>query len=287
MKRLVLLVFVLCMMFSTTVTAEEEYHWIEGGQTVDLGDIAAIDLDPDFIFLDRENTQKLSMSYGDMVTGLEIGSIFPMDENETWAVYFEYEESGHIKDAENEKIDAKALLKSYQEGMEEVNEARDPGDYLYVTGWDIEPFYNEESNNLTWSILLEDENKESYLNYHTRILTRVGYLSITLVTDPQNIEADKKMFNEKIMSNFSVKEGNRYADFDKSTDEVAENGLAELILGEVGLTIAQKAGLLAIILTLGKKFGVFIIAGIVALWGFMKKMKKNNQSVESDEVINQ
>ena len=291
MKRLVLMMFVLCMVFSTTAAAEEaEFEWIEGGQTVELGDIATIDLDPEFIFLDAENTQKMSTYYGDPVTGLEIGTIFPMDENETWAVYFEYEESGHIKDAEKEKIDAKAILKSYKEGTEEANKEREPGNHIFVTGWDVEPYYNEETNNLTWSMKVEDENKDIYLNYNTRVLTRVGNISVVLVTSPEHLEAGKKMMNDKIMPKLNIKEGNRYEDFDKSTDKVADYGLSALILGGAGLAVAKKAGLLAVILTVGKKFGVFIVAGIVALWGIIRRKKKNNQSTEStesNEEINQ
>lgn len=287
MKRLVLMLFVLCMMFSTTVAAEEDYNWIEGGQTVDLGGIATVDLDPDFVFLDAENTKKMSMDYGDPVTGLEVGSIFPMDENATWAVFFDYEETGHIKDAEKEKIDAKALLKSYKEGTEEANKERQPGDRFHVTGWDIKPFYEEKTHNLTWSMLLEDENKETFLNYNTRILTREGNISVILVTDPQNREADKKLLDEKILSKFTVNDGKRYEDFDKSTDKVADYGLTGLILGGAGLAVAKKAGILAVILAFGKKFGIIAVAGIAALFGFIRKKKRNNQSNSSDDSLNQ
>ncbi len=57
------------------------------------------------------------------------------------------------KTTEKEKIDAKALLKSYKDGAEEDNKERQPGEAnFYVTGWDIEPHYDEETHNLTWSI---------------------------------------------------------------------------------------------------------------------------------------
>lgn len=284
MKRFIVMLLVFCMMFSATAAAEGEYNWIEGGTTVDLGDIASIELDPDFIFLDGEETKRMSQEYGDPISGLEVGSIFPLDENQTWAVYFDYEETGHIKD--DEKIDADALLKSYKEGTEEANKELQPGERYYVTGWDIEPFYDEQTNNLTWSLLLEDENKETFLNYNTRILTREGNISVILVTDPQNREADKQILNEKILPMMNIKEGNKYTDFNESTDKVAEYGLSALILGGTGLAVAKKAGLIAVLLAFGKKFGVLVVAALVGLWSFIRKKKKNKTS-ETVEPISE
>lgn len=275
MKRLLGMLAVFCLTLSATASAESEYNWIEGGVSVDLGTVASIELDPEFIFLDAEDTKQMSLDYGDPVSGFEVGSIFPMDDNQTWAVFFDYEETGHIKDDEKEKINAKALLKSYKDGAEEVNKERQPGDRYYVTGWDIEPFYDEKTNNLTWSLLLEDENKETFLNYNTRILTREGNISVILVTDPNNREIDKQILDEKILSMLNVKDGNKYSDFDKSTDKEAGFGLSTLILGGAGLAVAKKAGLLAVILAFGKKFGILIIAGVAAIWSFLRKKKKN------------
>lgn len=280
-----LMMSILFVMFSTTVTAESDYNWVEGGTTVDLGSIATVDLDPEFVFLDGENTRKMEREYGDQVTNREIGSIFPIDENQTWEVYFDYEESGHIKDDEKGEIDAKALLKSYQKGTEEANKDREPANRFYVTGWDIEPYYDEQTHNLTWSLLLEDANKEPFLNYNTRILTREGYISIILVTDLQNREADKKVLDEKILSKLKAKPGQRYEDFNKATDKISEYGLTALILGGAGLAVAKKAGLIAVIIIFIKKFGVLVVAGLGAIWGFIRK--KKNKSDKIDESMDE
>ncbi len=60
------------------------------------------------------------------------------------------------------------------------------------------------------------------------------------MTDPENREADKKMLNEQILSKLEVTDGNRYEDFDKSTDKVSEHGLNALILGGARLSRSQK-----------------------------------------------
>ena len=98
-----------------------------------------------------------------MFQGLKLEASSQWTYPETWSVFFDYEEIGHIKDAEKEKIDAKALLKSYKDGAEEDNKNREPGERFYVTGWDIEPHYDEETHRLTWSLLLEDENDVTFL----------------------------------------------------------------------------------------------------------------------------
>ncbi|WP_166244949.1 DUF2167 domain-containing protein [Paenibacillus turpanensis] len=293
MKRFMIMIVALGLMLSAaataTATAGNQYNWIEGGQKVNLGSIATVDLDPEFIFLDGENTKKMSRDVGEPVSGQEIGSIYPIDDNQSWAVFFEYEESGHIKDAEKEDIDGKALLKSYKQGTEEQNKSRQPGEKLFVTGWDIEPFYDEKTHNLTWSLLIEDEKKETFLNYNTRLLTRQGNISVILVTDPQNREADKKVLSEKILSKLQVNEGQRYTDFNEATDKVAEYGLSALILGGAGLAIAKKTGLLVLILAFAKKFGVVIVAVIAGLWGWIRKKKKSDNpppANTNDETLN-
>ena len=272
-KRLLGMTLALTLVWSTAVSAaESKYNWIDGGKKVDLKQIAAIDLDPSFVFLDAANTMKMSKDNHDNPSGKELGSIYPKDEKQNWAVIFEYEESGHIKDDEKQKIDAKAILKSYKQGTEEANKDKQPGERLYVTGWDVEPFYDEKTHNLTWSMLAEDDNKEQLLNYNVRLLTRKGYISAILVSDPEHREADKKVLTEQILKKLEVKAGERYEDFDASKDKVAEYGLSALILGGAGLAVAKKVGLLATIALFGKKFFIVIIAAFGAVIGLIKKL---------------
>ncbi|WCM60077.1 DUF2167 domain-containing protein [Paenibacillus polymyxa] len=192
-------------------------------------------------------------------SGKEIGSIFPKDENQNWEVVFKYYELGHIKDDEKEDIDADAILDSYKEGTEESNKEKAESDRLYVTGWDVEPFYNEATHNLTWSMLAEDGNKEKLINYNVRLLTRQGYISAILVSDPAHLDADKKFLNENILPKLTVKSGERYEDFNASTDKISEYGLTGLILGGAGLAVAKKVGLLALLIAFFKGAGIKVI----------------------------
>jgi uncharacterized membrane-anchored protein len=73
------------------------------------------------------------------------------------------------------------------------------------------------------------------------------------------------------MVNFT--EGNRYSDFDSSTDNVAAWTIGGLVAGKV----LAKAGLFAVIL----KFLKFIIAGVVlaggAIWRFISGRSKKKE----------
>jgi uncharacterized membrane-anchored protein len=266
------LAFTLMWGATATAAATGKYNWIEGGKKVELKQMATLDLDASFVFLDAAGTMKLSKDNKETPSGKELGSVYPKDEKQNWAVIFEYEESGHIKDDEKKKIDAKGILKSYQKGTEEANKDKQPGERLYVTGWDVEPFYDDKTHNLTWSMLAEDDNKEQLLNYNVRLLTRQGYVSAILVSDPEHREADKKMLTEQILPKLEIQAGQRYEDFDASKDKVSEYGLSALILGGAGLAVAKKVGLLATLAVFGKKFFVLIIALFGVVVGLVKKM---------------
>ncbi|WP_427107993.1 DUF2167 domain-containing protein [Lysinibacillus xylanilyticus] len=271
------------MVCAVPAFAEEELNWIEGGQKVDVGtNLAELELDSDFIFLNAEDTKKYLKQGGVEPSGSEIGVVFPKDENQTWAVYFEYEESGHIEDDEKAEIDADALLDSYKEGTEEMNKELSPENQLFVDKWDVAPFYDNQLHSLSWSLLAHDYQNNGVINYNVRILSREGYISAILVSDPANLQADRIVFNNKILSQFNLKQGQRYEDFDKKTDKVAEFGLTGLILGGAGLAVAKKAGLLAILIPLLKKFGIVLVLAVGAIWGFIRKKTglKKEQSEE-------
>jgi len=262
--------------------AEEKLNWILGdNQKINLGnDLAELKLSPEFGFLDAADTKK----YLFRPTGNEIGLVVPADETQYWELYFEYIDSGHIKDDEKADIDAKALLQSYIDGTKEMNKELEPEDQLFVDGWDVPPFYDNAQHSLSWSLLAHDYDNEKIINYNMRILTREGYISAILVSDPEHLAADRKIMTEQILPNLSIKEGKRYADFNEKTDKLAEYGLKGLILGGAGLAIAKKAGLIGLLIVALKKFWFLIIAGIVALFGLIRKKsgKSNEQPAEEE-----
>lgn len=290
MARIMAFVIAMCLAVTGTGTVSAadtgKLNWVEGGKSVELGKVATLDLGSDFLFLNGKDTQQLMKQNHDNPSGHEIGSVFSKDEQQTWAIFFEYEESGHIKDDEKKKIDANAILKQYKKGTEASNKDRPEEEQIHVTGWDVKPFYDDKTHNLTWSMAAEDANKEPLLNYNIRLLTRTGYVSVVLVSDPKNRDQDKKILTEQILTKFTPKQGQRYEDFDSSKDKVSEHGLSALILGGAGLVVAKKVGLLASLLLLGKKFGIILVAALVGIWGWVKSRlsRKNSEAHENDEA---
>lgn len=263
-------------------TAEEKVNlnWVEGsGQQVDLGDKAKLTLQPGLMHLNSEDTLKYVLSYGGKPSNKEIGSVFPMDENASWVVFFDYDDTGHIKDEEKNDIDAESLLQSYVENTEEANKELEPENQLFVDGWDAPPLYDDNLHSLKWSLLAHNNKNETIINYNVRLLTREGYISAILVSDPAHLEEDRKSFESMVLSNFSVNSGEKYEDFNESTDKLAEYGLTGLIIGGAGLVVAKKAGLIALLVIFLKKFGVVVVVAVIGGWRVLRgRLKKKNET---------
>lgn len=276
------LILVLCLGLVVPAGAEGDYNFIEGGTTVDMEGKFSFTIPENMAFLNKEDTIKLEQEMKNIPTMLEIGSVVPYEED--WIVYMEYEETGHIKDEDQNEINADELLESYKLGTEEANEQREPHEQFHVVGWNVAPNYNAATHELEYSMLLENAQKEKFLNYKLQLLTRTGNVSFVLVTDLPNLERDKKTLREVILKNFTVKEGHRYADFDPKTDEVAEYGLSGLILGGLGLAAAKKLGFLAILLAFLKKGWILIVVVIGALFKFGGKLFRKKAPADSQQA---
>ncbi|WP_336771056.1 DUF2167 domain-containing protein [Paenibacillus sp. MMO-58] len=261
-------------------------NWVQGtGQTVELGDgLADLKLREDFVFLDGDDARAYQEQLGGMPTNREIGVVFPSSENESWALYFEYEETGYVNESEKDDIDADKLLQSYKKGTEEMNKELDEANRLYVEGWDVAPFYDEKMHSLAWSLLAHDADQSKLINYNVRLLSRQGVVSAVLVSDPEHLAADRQTMEDKLLPAFRLKEGQRYEDYNADTDKKASFGLTGLILGGVGVVAAKKLGLLAVILVFAKKFWILIVAAGAAVMRFLRgrKTKQPKDDIDLD-----
>jgi len=263
--------------FATQGSAPLEPNWIEGGTTVQVGDFSTLELDESLLYLDTDDTMDIQEYLGNSVTGREVGSVFPVSEEESWFVLFEYEDVGYISDKDKNKINAKKLLKSYQDGTNESNELRPVEEQLYVKGWHTEPYYNDEHRTLIWALLAEDYEGNAIINYNVRILTRSGYVSVLLVTDEATLDREVATLNKLILPKYSITAGSTYEDFDPSVDKKSEVGLTGLILGGAGLVAAKKAGLIGAALVLLKKFWFVLFAIPLAIWRWIKSKAGRRQ----------
>lgn len=275
----------LVLLFPNTGTAQQpRVNWVIGPTTVDLGkNLAELMLDEEYIFANAGDTRKLMEMIGNPPSNSEIGLIGPRTEGQDWYIVFEHEAVGFIKDDEKGKIDADAIIKNIKAGTERSNEYRRKKGIppLHVKGWYKEPYYDEETHNLTWAILGESGGHE-IVNHNVRMLGRDGYISAVLVTDPETLDG---LIGELdgVIANVAYKQGRSYAEYVKG-DKIAKYGLTALIAGGAA-TAAVKFGLFKYL----AKFWKIIAVGAVAVFSAIAKafsslFKKKEEGLQQEPV---
>jgi uncharacterized membrane-anchored protein len=189
-----------------------------------------------------------------------------------WMIVARYEPAGYIKDDDALNWDVEALFKSLKAGTAEGNKERVARGFpeLEIIGWVEQPAYDPATHRLVWSMAARDKGEPAEaiagINYNTYALGRDGYIELNLLSDEQGVGQDKNEVR-KLLSALEFKPGKRYADFDPSSDKVAEYGLAALIGG----VAAKKLGLFALAAAFFAKFAkVLVLAGAAATVGFAR-----------------
>ena len=236
---------------------------------------ATLNLNSQFRFLDAPNAQRvLSDLWGNPPDSDVLGMLVPVaaplsDPQKSWAVVISYSDEGHVSDKDAASTDYDAMLKEMQEGAAEANAERKRAGYpeVELVGWATKPHYDAQTAKLYWAKELSfDGGREHTLNYDIRVLGRGGYLSLNAVAGMHQLhQIESEMQNVIEMTEFD--QGQRYSDFNASTDKVAAYGIAALVAG----TIAAKAGLFAKLFVLLLAFKKFAIVGFVAIAAAVRK----------------
>lgn len=244
---------------------------IAGPQQVMLGNQAQLALPDGFAFIPAAEGARLMRAMGNQTDSSFMGLI--VGERMAGFMTVRYEAAGYIKDDDARDWDADALLQNLKDGTEAGNEMRRQQGFpeFTVDGWVEPPRYNAAHQRLVWSARLRDkqppaEQESPGVNYNTYQLGREGYISMNLVTDLANVEAQKPIAGQ-MLDALSFNEGKRYADFNADTDNVAAYGLAAL----VGGIAAKKIGLLA---TVGLFLAKFWKIAAIAVFGFGASLRK-------------
>lgn len=238
-------------------------------------DVATLQLGDDFYYLSPGDSERLlTQGWGNPPGNKTLGMIIPQAvspmSRDGWGVVITYRDDGHVSDDDANKIDYTDLMNKMKKADEEENEERKKQGYggLHILGWAEPPSYDAQSHKMIWAKELKaDGASENTLNYAIRVLGRKGVLELNAVAGMDQLGMIKQQMPAVLaFTNFS--DGNKYTDFNASTDKVAAYGLAALVAGG----IAAKAGLFAklgIMLLALKKF---IVIGLVAIAGFFKKL---------------
>jgi len=216
-----------------------------------------------------------------------IGMIFPVNAgpftDSSFAFIITYEQMGFVKDDDAEKIDYDDMMKEIKKAEPEVNQKRIQQGYpaIHFIGWAQKPYYDKTNKVLHWAKEMKfGDEPTNTLNYEVRVLGRKGVLSLTAISTMNELPLVNENIDEVLkMPEFTS--GNSYKDFNPGTDKVAEYTIGALVAGGV----LAKTGLLALI---GKFFIVawkFILLGIAALWGFIKKFFKRKDLEDTTHQI--
>ncbi len=266
------------------VIAAAQNDIVKGPQDIKLSTQAVLHLPEGKVYVPQPHAAKLMHAMGNPgdYSDLE-GVVFPRGDGE-WFATLRFEKSGYIKDDDAKHWDAADMLKSFKEGTEASNDERKKmgGRALEITGWAQEPTYAADTHRLVWAMKSREvgapADEPLGVNYNTYALGREGYMSLNLVTglnDLPKYQGDA----QQLLGALEFNDGKRYADFNASTDHVAEYGLAALVLG-VG---AKKLGLLAVIGAFFLKFAKVILLAGVAFGGAILKLfgRKKSEAAES------
>lgn len=227
-------------------------------------------------YLDAEDAHTvLEQAWGNPPDEKILGMIFergatPLD-YPVWGAVISYNDDGYISDADAAKINYDKMLKDLKKSTSNANAWRTENGYASITlvGWAETPAYNAETKKMYWAKEIDfSDSDNNTLNYDIRVLGRRGALVISFVADMSQL-SDIRETAPTVLEMAHFDPGATYAEYQPGVDTKAAYGVAGLI---GGAAIAKKTGLLAGILLFGKKFFVFILAGLAGLFGAVKKM---------------
>lgn len=207
-----------------------------------------------------------------------LGMLFPAgvapEDEDSWGVVITYAGDGYVSDEDADKTNYTDLLHSMQEDTQAANEERRKQKYPAITlaGWAESPHYDRARHKIYWAKdLIFEGNEHHTLNYAIRVLGRAGVLELNAVANVRDLDRIKREM-EKIVGYAEFAEGNRYADFNGSTDKIAAYGLAALVAGGVAAKTGLLAKLFALVLA-AKKIILLAVAGVGAAVAKLLKKK--------------
>ncbi|AHC45991.1 DUF2167 domain-containing protein [Achromobacter xylosoxidans] len=244
----------------------------EGPADVKLGDQAVVHLPESMFFVPRIQADRLMAADGNGKDPSLLGVVMPKSDDDDWVITVNFDKAGYIKDDDAKNWNVSELLDSLRDGTEESNVERKKRGFpeLVMDGWVEAPKYDSSTQRLVWSVAVkhkgETANDNPTVNYNTYALGRDGYITLDLITQKNLVPKDKTAVLT-LLDNLKYVEGKRYADFNSSTDKVAEYGLAALVAG----VAAKKLGLFAVIAAFLAKFAKVGILAAAALGGGLWK----------------
>jgi uncharacterized membrane-anchored protein len=254
-----------------------------GPSAISVAGQANLNLPANYVYVPQPHATKVLNVMGNPGTHPNlIGLIFP-NGNDDWFITLRFEASGYIKDGDAKEWNADEMLDSFRKGTEAMNEERLKAGVpaLEIVGWAEKPAYDATTQRLIWAMTSKNKGaaagQPQGVNYNTYALGREGYFSMNLVTGLDQLAAYKGEA-KTMLAALNYTDGKKYADFNSSTDKVAEYGLAALVLG----VAAKKLGFFAMAALFFAKFAkVSILAGLGLVAGVYKYLGRKKGVVKA------
>ncbi len=300
MKKLMVLLLSIVLLFTAHLTTAEEEMTAEqkaymaeakkiwgslDRQTGEIKlpeDIAILKVPESFYYLSPTDSEKILVDVWGNPPGAglsSMGMLFPADstpfDSSSWGVTIEYIEDGVVSDEDADEINYDKLLVDMQLDTKVASKQRMAEGYgeIELVGWASKPYYDKSEHKLHWAKEIKFGGQDvNTLNYNIRVLGRKGILVLNFIAGMDQKEVIDSQLNTVLaMAEFNA--GSTYADFDPDLDNVAAYGIGALVAGKV----IAKTGFLALALIFLKKFGIFILVGLGAL--FKQVFSKKNSSI--------
>jgi uncharacterized membrane-anchored protein len=261
-----------------------------GPRDIPLGPQGSLKLPAGHVFIPQPQAGGMLRAMGNPGRDARLlGLIFPQGEGEkdgdAWFMTLRFEDAGYVKDDDAREWNADDLLKNYREGTEASNEERVKmgASPIEILGWAEKPAYDAQTHRLAWAMSSREKgapaDEPQGVNYNTYMLGREGYFTLNLVTGLAQLPAHKPAA-QTMLAALNFNDGKRYADFNSSTDKVAEYGLAALVVG----VAAKKLGLIAMAGLFFAKFAKVILLALAVFGaGAMKLFKRKKPEVVSSD----
>lgn len=254
-------------------SVEKAMNWETNAVTIANGAVS-IKLANGFRFLNAEQSRYILHDlWGNPPREDVLGMIFPANggpyADSSYAFIVTYEEDGYVKDEDADKINYDDMLSDIKKAEPERNAERAKQGYepFYIMGWAAKPYYDKTNKVLHWAKELKFGTDEDHtLNYEVRVLGRKGVISLNAIATMNELPLVKANIAE-VLKMPAFTDGNKYSDFNSSTDKVAEYGIGAIVAGGILAKTGVLAGLGKILIAAWK----FIVIGIVAAWAGIKK----------------
>lgn len=251
----------------------------EQGTVTLPGGIARMKVPANFQYLNKDQSKYIVEDlWGNLPQDDLLGMLFPAGtgpfSDSSYAFIITYRDLGFVKDDDAEDMNYDEVLADMKKDDAEENTRRKAqgASAMYTVGWAAKPFYDQKTKTLHWALNYRvDGSEQNTLNYNVMLLGRKGILSLNAIGSIDQLAMVQAHIADVVkIPEFT--EGNKYSDYNSSTDKVAAWTIGGLVAGK----LLVKAGFFAVIL----KFSKFILLGIAALGGMIFKFFKRKKQEE-------